>query len=225
MDRWSQNKTETARAIWSRLVGCFGDALLRKFGPEPPEEWIGALGMLTAAQHERGLRRLVFGWKGGPPSLPDFMRLCRAVGTDEFDEGVPALPALAAPDNFKGDVWDEAASRFLLGHIAKRMKQDPNFYGRPASYKMLAASEADLTQLGIDRHYLDASGEFVANVNKLVAAKKAWAEDMRDLAVNGEVPPSTQKAVWYDYFKTAEQSVIAGQRGMASQANAGSSRP
>jgi hypothetical protein len=28
---------------------------------------------------------------------------------------------------------------------------------------------------------------------------------MRDLAVNGEVPPSTQKAVWYDLMKTAEQ--------------------
>lgn len=161
--------------------------------------------MLTAAQHERGLRRLVFGWKGGPPSLPDFMRLCRSIGTDEFDEGEPDQPRLPAPDAFTGDNWDMAANRYLLGHIAKRMKEDPKFYGRPASSKMLQAPEKDLRELGVDTHYLDASGEFVANVNKLVSAKNAWAADMRDLAVNGEVPPSTQKAVWYDLIGTAEK--------------------
>jgi hypothetical protein len=178
---------------------------LRKYGAEPPQEWTSALGMLTAAQHERGLRRLVFGWKGGPPSLPDFMRLCRAVGSDEFDDGQPTLPKLAAPDAFTGDSWDMAANRYLMGHIAKRMSENPKFYGQPASYRAMQASDADLRQLGLDKHNLDASGEFVDNVHKLVTAKNAWAADMRDLAVKGEVPPSTQKAVWYDLMNTAEK--------------------
>ena len=205
MDRWSQIKTDTAKAIWARLLGCFGDAMLRKYGAEPPHEWIGALGMLTAAQHERGLRRLVFGWKGGPPSLPDFMRLCRAIGTDEFDEGQPDQPRLPPPDAFAGDNWDMAANRYLMGHIAKRLSENPRFYGKPASYEAMRANDDDLRQLGLDKHNLDASGEFVDNVAKLVAAKNAWAADMRDLAVNGEVPPSTQKAVWYDLMNTAEK--------------------
>lgn len=179
--------------------------MLRKYGAEPPQEWIGALGMLTAAQHERGLRRLVFGWKGGPPSLPDFMRLCRAIGTDEFDEGQPEQPRLPAPDTWHGDNWDMAANRYLMGHIAKRMAENPKYYGRPASYKLMQASDKDLDTLGIDKHCLDAEVDFVANVGKLVAAKDAWAADMRDLAVNGEVPPSTQKAVWYDLMSIAEK--------------------
>lgn len=205
MDRWSQTKTDMAIAIWGRLLGCFGDALLRKYGAEPPQEWVGALGMLTAIQHERGLRRLVFGWKGGPPSLPDFMRLCRTIGADEFDEGQPDQPRLPAPDSFTGDNWDMAANRYLMGHIAKRIAENPEFYGKAASYRAMQADDDDLRQLGLDKHNLDASGEFVDNAAKLVVAKNAWAADMRDLAVNGSVPPSTQKAVWYDLMNTAEK--------------------
>lgn len=190
-------------AIWQRLLGCFGDALLRKFGAAPPQEWIAGLSALTAAQHERGLRRLVFGWKGGPPSLPDFMRLCRAIGTEEFDDGQPALPMLAGPDTWTGDAWDAAANRYLMGHIAKQLSKNPKAYGKPASYETLRASDADLTQLGLDKHNLDASQEFVEHVHKLVALKNAWAEDMRDIAVKGEVPPETQKAVWHDYMRDA----------------------
>lgn len=209
MDQWSQNKTDVAKAIWGRLLGCFGEALLRKFGAEPPQEWIAGLSVLTSAQHERGLRRLVFGWKGSPPSLPDFMRLCRAVGTDDFDEGEPTLPRLAAPDAWQGDNWGAAANRYLLGHIAKRMKENPKFYGEGASYKLMQAPAKDIADLGIDKHYLDAKGAFVANVGKLVEAKNSWATDMRDLAVNGEVPPETQKAVWHDYINRAEEGLRA----------------
>src|SRR5882672_7305325 len=122
---WSANKPDLATAVWDRLLGCFGESLLRKFGGEPPQEWIGAIGALNQRQIERGMRRILFGWKGGPPNLPDFMRLCRSVGTDEFDEGDSGLPKLAHDDGFKGDVWDEAANRYLLGHIAKLMKRDP----------------------------------------------------------------------------------------------------
>lgn len=188
------------------MLGCYGDGLLRKYGKTPPPEWAGAIGMLSDNQLERGLRRLVFGGKPHPPSLPEFVRASRSVGSDEFDDGHPTLPQLAGPDTWTGDVWDAAANRHLLAHLVKQLTlKKAVSYGRPASYDMMRASEDDLKKLGIDRHYLDASGEFVDNINRLVKAKNDWATDMRDLAVNGHVPSDTQKAVWHDLISTAEK--------------------
>lgn len=114
-------------------------------------------------------------------------------------------PPAPRDDGFRGDAWDIQSNLFLLAHIRQQMAKDPHRYGQPASYRAMQASDADLYKLGLDKHNLDASGEFVDNVHRLVAAKKAWAADMRDLAVNGEVPPSTQKAVWHDLIGTAEK--------------------
>lgn len=195
------------RAIWDRLLGCFGDALLRKFGAEPPQEWIGAIGQLGLGQLERGMRRLVFGWKGGPPTLPDFMRLCRSVGTDDFDEGNNTQPRLSTADNFGGDAWAMVANRYLLGHIHKRMSGDPRFYGRGASYAMLTAG-TDKVPPGTDQ-------EFVRNMHALVAAKNAWADDMRDIAQDGEVDPEMQKAIWRDWIQRAESQMVQDTQGVA----------
>ena len=167
--------------VWDRLLGCFGEGLLRKFGATPNQEWTAAIDMLDDRQIERGLRRIVFGWKGGPPNLPDFMRLCRTIGDVGIEEGPEPRWALPAPDDYAGDSWDMAANKYLLGHIATRLSEKPGCYGAQNSVEMRAA------------------------VAKLLAAKNAWAADMRDLAVNGEVPPSTQKAVWYDLISTAEK--------------------
>lgn len=202
---WSaNNEPDRATAIWDRLLGCFGDSLLRKFGKTPPPEWVGAIGMLNDFQLERGLRRLVFSGKTQAPALPEFVRLCRAVGGDDFDEGKPTLPRLAREDSFKGDAWDEAANRFLLGHFVTQIAKKTRVFGKPASYELLRASDADLRQLGIDRHYLDAGPDLVANTKKFVDAKNKWTADMRDLAVNGEVPVETQKAVWHDYISRVQ---------------------
>lgn len=197
-----------ANEIWRRFAGMFGaDALDRKFGAKPPPEWIGMLARLDDRQVDRGIRRLAYSGKPHIPSLPEFTKLCRSVGGDDFDEGERAQVRLPSPQSsWRGDAWDSVANTFLLGHIAKRMKKDPRVYGRPASYQMLQATQADLDQLGIDKPDLDASPEFINRVHALVAAKNAWADDMRDLAVNGEVPPSTQKAVWHDLIDRAERS-------------------
>ena len=152
--------------------------------------------MLSQAQLDRGMRRLIFGWKGAPPSLPDFMRLCRSVGSDEFEDNTPSTP-LPALDGWLGDAWDAAANRYLLGHLTKRLERRLSIPGRPASYDGMRGSTHKTA---------DASPEFVANVQRLVAAKNSWASDMRDMAVNGEVPPETQQAVWHDYLGRAEQA-------------------
>ena len=83
MGEWSANNQVRAKAVWDKLLGFFGDALLRKFDAEPPEEWIEAVGMLNDAQISTGMKRMMLSWKGGPPNLPDFVRLCRVVGPDE----------------------------------------------------------------------------------------------------------------------------------------------
>ena len=161
--------------MWDRLLGCFGDSLLRKFGKAPPQEWVGAIAALNDGHIERGLKRLLFGGKGQPPSLPEFVRVCRAVGTDEFDEDRPI--ALPAPDHFRGDAWDMAANRYLLGHIARQLSLNPQRYAGP---------------------------KFVENVHRLVAAKNEWASDMRDIAVDDGVPAETQQAIWHDLIGHAE---------------------
>lgn len=101
-------------------MGCFGEALVRKFGEEPPEEWALAIGSLDARQIARGLRRVVYGWKGPPPNLPDFMRLCRSIGDDgEFEpEPTPPRPVIEGP---QCDDWELTANRHLLAHILKHL--------------------------------------------------------------------------------------------------------
>lgn len=194
-----------ASEVWRRLVGMFGgDAVERKFGPKPPPEWVGMLARLNDLQIDRGIRRLAYSGKPHVPSLPEFTKLCRAIG-DDVDEGDRPQRALPKPEDVEWCPWDMVANRFLLGHIAKQLSKDPKHYGRPASYRALKASDEVLNQLGLDKHNLDASPEFVDRVHALVAAKNAWADDMRDLAVNGEVPVETQKAVWHDLIGRAEK--------------------
>jgi hypothetical protein len=131
-----------------------------------------AMGALDPRQIARGLRRIVYGWKGPPPNLPDFMRLCRSVGNDDFDEGPVEVPRLAAPE-WQGDAWEIAANQHLLAHLVRRAT--------------------------IDRAKYTAAQTAV-----LVTAKKSWAVDMRDIAVNGQVPVETQRAIWRDYIEGAE---------------------
>jgi hypothetical protein len=82
-------------------------------------------------------------------------------------------------------------------------EKGPKAFG-PAGEREVDASTAEgFAGLGIDLHYLDANGEFVENVKRLVTAKNAWAADMRDIAVNGAVPVSDQQTIWHDYMKRA----------------------
>lgn len=112
-------------------------------------------------------------------------------------------------DGFRGDAWDAAANRYLLGYLTKRLEKRLAIPGRTASYSAMAASERELRIRGLDTHLLDASPEFVANVELLVKAKNAWAFDMRDIAQNGEVAPEIQRAVWRDYIVQAEKVMSA----------------
>lgn len=174
MDQWSASSTSGQRAnqVWERMLGCFGESLIRKFGEEPPQEWAAGISMLNDYQLQQGMRRMLYSGKQTPPSLPEFIKLCRTVG---HDDAVPdERPALTGPadDGWKGDAWDQAANVHLLGYITRALKDKRTF-------------NADQTRT-------------------LVRYKNAWATDMREIAVNGEVAIDVQKASWADFMQGAE---------------------
>lgn len=101
------------------MLGCFGDSLIRKFGEEPPQEWVAGVSMVNDYQLQQGMRRMLYSGKSHPPTLPEFIKLCRTVG---HDDAVPdERPALTGPgdDGWKGDAWDQAANIHLLGYITR----------------------------------------------------------------------------------------------------------
>lgn len=185
------NQADRARAVWDRLLGLFGDALLRKFGAEPPQEWETGVGYLTDAQIERGFRRFVFGWKGGPPSLPDFVRMCRAIGDDSMEEGPRSnLIALPPADDGKFDGWAITSNNRFFRYVAHRLTEHPRAWGAPGS-----GQQADASRIA-------------------VAYKNAWAQDMREGDAvdtgSGEVmrlSREVQDSAWVDAMKRAEADI------------------
>lgn len=200
MGEWSANNQDRAKAVWDKLLGFFGDALLRKFDAEPPEEWVEAIGMLNDFQLRRGLRRLVFGgWKGGPPNLPDFVRLCRAIGDDAPDEGPQQRVALPAPESTqKFDGWDIAGNMRFWKYITHRLTARPRAWGVRGS-----AQQAESTRIA-------------------VRYKNTWAQDMRESdvmdAATGEVIQATQEVqdrAWVDCMERAEADIAVYLEGKA----------
>lgn len=176
-------------------MGLFGDALLRKFDSEPPEEWVAAISMLNDFQLERGLKRMVFTWKGGPPNLPDFVRICRAIGDDDFDTPKQQI-ALPRRDEFKGDHWDIAGNMRLLKHITTLLAANSAALGKVLPVREVRSASGALICLESQ-----ASSEQVSATELLVAYKKAWSQDMREYvdSETGEIgrPPfAEQERTW-----------------------------
>src|SRR5690242_10333455 len=131
MGEWSANNQVRATAVWDRLLGFFGDALLRKFDAEPPQEWIEAISELNDFQIQRGFRRLRYGWKGGVPNLPDFVRFCTAIGDDAPDEGPRQSNPLPAIDGPKLDGWDISGNMKFWKYITHRLTAEYRPWGAP----------------------------------------------------------------------------------------------
>lgn len=188
-----------AKALWTRLCGLFGsEALARKFGETPPPEWVAALSRLSEIEIERGLRRLVYSGASHVPTLPEFMKLARTVGSGE-QFGEPRPPnALPAP-SWSGDAWDAAANPHLLAHITRMLKADPQRYGRAATYLGMRVAFAPNA---------DASGEFIEAMQTLVAAKKLWAEEMR-ITPEDVRTVAYQREQWTEFMAAAETQIDA----------------
>lgn len=186
------NPQEPSRAseIWKRFAGMFGsDALERKFGPKPPPEWGAMLSRLKDFEIDRGVRRLAYSGKAHVPSLPEFTRLCRAIGDDDFDEG-PRRPALPAPAEPECDPWDLEANQRLLKFITTTLAANSKALG-----PVLPCKRVEIN--GKFSHLESQASELQAwSTAVLVAYKKAWAQDMREW-VNDEtgefLPPMAER--------------------------------
>lgn len=109
-------------ALWRRLADMFGAERLRKtFGPTPPPTWEQALARLKDFELERGMRRLVYGGKGHIPTLPEFLRMCREVGGEQWaDADKPRIPPAQRIEAPATPRWTVQANLHLLGHITRR---------------------------------------------------------------------------------------------------------
>lgn len=179
------------------MLGYFGDGIVRKFGDEPPVEWIEAIAEINDYQIRRGFKRLAFGWKGGIPNLPDFIRYCRTIGDDAPEEGPQQRIALPAPEKHQLDGWDITSNNRFRKYITHRlMTQDPRAWGAPAS-----TQQAECTRIA-------------------VRYKNAWAQDMRESdeldQATGEVIRASdelQDRAWIDCMRRAEADIEIYRKG------------
>lgn len=179
-------------------MGFFGDGLLRKFGEEPPEEWVEAIADLNDFQIRRGFKRFTFSWKGGVPNLPDFVRFCRAIGDDAPDEGPIQQVPLPQIDGPKLDGWDIAGNTRFFKYISHRLTESYRPWG--ASW---TAEHAECTRIA-------------------VRYKNAWAQDMREASSvdisTGEIVHSAdeyQARTFAECMRRAEADIVVYRQGMA----------
>lgn len=161
-----------ASTVWTRLCGLFGsEAVARKFGETPPPEWVAALSRLTDPEIERGLRRLVYSGAAHVPTLPEFMKFARTVGSQEQFAEPRTHAALPAP-NWLGDPWEQTANSHLLAFVLREWSR----------LRIPPGRNAELTAVAVH-------------------AKRLWAADMRELAGtrDGPVDVATQKRTWAEY--------------------------
>jgi hypothetical protein len=198
MDEWSANNQDRAKAVWDRLLGYFGDGLLRKFGDEPTQEWVEAIAELNDFQIRRGFKRLRYGWKGGVPNLPDFVRFCIAIGDSAPDEGpsehIP-VPTIEGP---QFDGWDISGNMRFWKYVSHRLMDFHRPWGAPGS-----TQHTEATRIA-------------------VAYKNAWAQDMRESqtvdTATGEIirlSEDEQARQFADCMKRAEDDIVVLLRGKA----------
>lgn len=182
--------SERAADLWHTFAGMFGaDAIERRFGANPPGEWINAVGRLTQFEFERGLRALERSGMASVPSLPQFMRLCKQLGedSDRRQTRPPELP-------FDGDRWTIIANQRLLKHIMTQASRGNHYcsvHDRSVPVPRLEHWQAD--------------AETHALTQPLVDYKNAWAQDMRE----GPHPLSQQiqDDAWRSCMHRAEELI------------------
>jgi len=100
--------------VWDRLLGLYGSGLIRRFGKSPPDEWANLLGQLTDMQLRHGLEQLVKSGRAMPPSLPEFLALCRTA-----KEWAKPIMASAQLEDCSFDKWDREANQHMLAEVLR----------------------------------------------------------------------------------------------------------
>ena len=85
MSSRNDQKIDEIASLWARMAQMFGAKWERSFGSEPNYAWSEALCDLTDKQIQRGLEAMIADGLSYPPSLPQFLKYCKAgpgPGTD-----------------------------------------------------------------------------------------------------------------------------------------------
>lgn len=170
-------------SLWKRLAEMYGaKALETKFGATPPDTWRIAVDRLKDFELERGMRRLVYGGKPHIPSLPEFLRMSREVGGDDFASADhKPVPPSHQIEQAPYPQWLEQANRRLLDYFAKAAARRVYFLTQEA-------------------------------VQPFIDAKNYWAQDMREATASGSLPADNGKAWWQDYIAAAEKQADFNRR-------------
>lgn len=178
----SQLAESRASEVWRALIGLFGgDSVMRKYGKTMPAEWPGTVGSLNPVELNRGMRRLTRSGRDQVPSVPAFLRMCRAVGEDP-DESAPApsLPRLPSAGRVGSD-WDTTANIHLLAHITRRTCRRGAKYSYEETQVLVRAKNA-----------------WAADMRDQATARP-----------DGQIPIDFQRECWNDYIEAAEREIAA----------------
>lgn len=186
MNRTSADSSRTAE-LWQRMGGLFGaDALERKFGREIPTEWRGIVERMPIPELERGMRRLVYSGKAHVPTLPEFVKLCKAVGDDGEFGGPKGAAALPPPPQTVTDAWGAQANFHLLAYVQTRHRDfrgGMQYGGHPAPW-------------------------LTARTQILVRWKNEWARLMRE-SDESDRESAAQKSLWAACMSQAEDEIAS----------------
>lgn len=195
-----------ADALWRRFAGIFGgESLARKYGDEPPREWVEMCWRLNDFQLERGLRRVVYSGLRAPPSLPEFVRLCRdSGGVGEIDEGPrETLAQLAAP---VWDPWLLEGNKHLLNYILRNIAISKRYAPDSRYVPSLRSAKSGPLSIGPPNHKM---------TGFLVAAKNAWVRDMQEAAGDGSIPEDAGRGWWEAAMREAEERIYLANKAVA----------
>lgn len=163
--------------FWLTFADVFGaPAVESKYGEKCPAVWRASILSLNDFEFARGCRRLLR-FRKGVPSLPEFLNLCREVGSDEDPNTRPPSFRLAPPADHEFDAWDQRANLKLLRHITQ-----PERLGR------YGGSDAELLRPLLDH-------------------KRQWALEMREAAADHSLPQNGDDSWWNDRMERAEREV------------------
>lgn len=105
--------------------------------------------------------------------------------------GTQAAPIDHGP-KWHGDKWDEAANTHLMAYVMGQAVKRRRLCSRAMlQYPMPAKPDQESVEL----------------MHPLLEAKRAWAEDMRDLDQAGGSLPDHGRAIWQEYIDVAEKLI------------------
>jgi hypothetical protein len=100
----------------------YGPRFLRDYGDRAPPPWQSAIRSIPDRELKRGFRRLTAAGSGSVPTLPQFVKACKAIGDDDGEPG-PAIPYKSPTGG--NDEFDSCGNYALLRHLLA-VKQQPD---------------------------------------------------------------------------------------------------